>query len=371
MNSHEHGTTAHSEHDAVMSLLHRWIPAAYVATEDTVWTQSPFVLDNEVVWIPTGVKLTLDGTFTFNGILVEGTLEILDGAHITVDTIVVAPTGSFVAGTEGNPISATFVFPSEEDINAFEDPQLIGRGLISHGSASIFGHPKATHIKVLTDPMAGDTSIEVPDVVASEWTVGDTIVIAGTHYNGWRWSPSQGQVALYPNEDEVRVITGINGTTVSFADPLVYSHEGLRSHLKTSVGNYTRSIVFKSSNINAPIHRRGHVMFMHSPNVNVHYAAFEGLGRTNKEVQSKDATAFMPPMPCEETGEPYCSCNGDCITPETSVKGRYPLHLHHAGFHGEPKLIGNAVWTSPGWGIVHHDCNAFLQYNGERYAAVV
>ncbi|MHA7873495.1 MAG: hypothetical protein ACX939_14190, partial [Hyphococcus sp.] len=96
------------------------------------------------------------------------------------------------------------------------------------------------------------------------------------------------------------------------------------------------------------MHQRGHVMLMHSDDIDVRYAEFADLGRTDKSERSFDVGDLQN------------------VTADANVKGRYALHLHRSGFSDmdDPAMVvGNAVWGSPGWGFVHHDSNAIFADN--------
>ena len=130
--------------------------------------------------------------------------------------------------------------------------------------------------------------------------------------------------------------------------PLQYDHTAPEDFagvdFQVPVANYTRNIrigtetgdsAYLDDGKTVPIDERGHVMFMHNGDVSVQNAEFYELGRTDKSI-----------LLDTEGG--------------TNVAGRYALHFHRTG--GEvgdtPALAeGNAVWGSPGWGIVHHDSN--------------
>jgi chitodextrinase len=105
------------------------------------------------------------------------------------------------------------------------------------------------------------------------------------------------------------------------------------------VANTTRNIQYKSANT-GDHSRKGHVMFMHNPDVDVRYAGFYDLGRTRKDIPVTDSeTASLP------TGD--------------NPRGKYPLHFHRTG-HKNASLapayvVGCAVVNSPGWGYVNHD----------------
>ena len=58
------------------------------------------------------------------------------------------------------------------------------------------------------------------------------------------------------------------------------------------------------------IHERGHTMFMMSKNIDVRYAEFFELGRTDKTIPSQLASLFNP------------------VRYDSNAKSRYPVHLH-------------------------------------------
>ena len=129
---------------------------------------------------------------------------------------------------------------------------------------------------------------------------------------------------------------------------LRYDHVRPRSDLKIYVANLTRNIRIQTENgANLPPHKRGHVMFMHSPKVDVRYAEFRDLGRTDKSRRSLHDCGSSP-------------------SPSCNRQSRYPLHLHRIGVEdlGKPAMIvGNSVVGSPGWGYTHHDSNAIMTKN--------
>lgn len=126
-------------------------------------------------------------------------------------------------------------------------------------------------------------------------------------------------------------------------------HDSPRADLKAYVADYTRNVVIETQNASdVPVYQRGHVMFMHSPSVDVEYAEFSELGRTDKSIRAVDAATATE------------------ITSDTNVKGRYALHLHETGVEAlSPETIvkGNAIWGSPGWGIVQHASSSDIENN--------
>ncbi len=354
-NTHEPGSLKHTEHNAIFDFA-AVVEATHVAARSgewfdaATWTGGVVPGDNARVYIPEGKRVyySQSSDARLFWVRVDGRLQFDTAAELrmVVDTVVVHPQGTLTIGTENNPIegSVEIVFANNGDINVQKDRELLSRGLVSHGAASIVGEEKLVHTKVSRDPMAGDTSIRLAEYPEG-WQAGDTIVIAGTRYRGYSGIDGSWQ----GTEDEVRIISAINGKSVSFVTPLEYDHDTPRSDLKTSVANYTRNITFRSEDGDATrTSHRGHVMFMHSDDVDVRYAAFWHLGRTDKSFPSSEVGGLSS------------------VTPSANVRGRYSVHLHRTGVDdpAEPVIVlGNAVFDAPGWGYVHHDSNAIFHNN--------
>lgn len=349
------------EHMAVLDLVPR-TEASHIAVKDGDWFDPKTWHTGEIpgrdakVLIPDDIHVTYDkvknvGLFT---VRVDGTLEFATDtdSRMVFDTMVVSPTGLLQIGTEDQPVEAgvsvELIVDDNGRIDTGWDPMLLSRGIVSHGAASIHGAVKDSHEKVLIDPLTGDTSVRFAEIPEG-WEIGDQIVIAGTRFDGHKWDNTVREKILHPNEDEIRTITDIRGSRVYFEEPLEYDHDTPRSDLKTSVANYSRSVTVSTRNADeVETHERGHVMFMHSDAVDVRYAAFRDLGRTDKSINSDDISNF------------------GSVDFDTNVQGRYSLHLHRTGtddLKNPAMVIGNAVWGSPGWGFVQHDSNAILQNN--------
>lgn len=359
--SHSDDSGKMTEHMAAMDLVPR-SEATHIAIADGDWFDSSTWYNGEIpnagakVLIPEGIDVNYAGVedaslFT---IRVDGRLsfDTETDSRVVFDTMVVSPTGKLIVGTESDPIhddvSVELIVANNGPIDTTWDPMLLSRGVIAHGEASIHGMEKDSHEKVTIDPMAGDTELTFAEIPEG-WQVGDTIVIAGTHYDGHAWSHGAQAIVPYPSEDEVRTITAIEGNKVILDSALEQDHATPRGDLKTSVANMTRNVTFQTENgSEAEVYERGHVMFMHSDDVDVRYAAFQDLGRTDKSVDSFDISDIQD------------------VQYDSNVQGRYSLHLHRTGTGNidEPaQVIGNAVWGSPGWGYVHHDSNAVMDNN--------
>lgn len=359
--THDESEAKAAEHMAAMGLVPR-DDATHIAIAHGRWFDPAVWYGGEVpgadarVLIPAGVHVTYDEvakTRLFT-VRVDGHLEFSPevSSKILLDTMVVAPGGHLVIGTIERPVdpdvTVDIVFTNNGPIDTDWDPMLLSRGLIAHGTTRIHGTPKLSHAKVVVDPLRGHTSVDFAELPEG-WRVGDTIVIAGTRYDGYKWDNDIRAKRHYPSEDEVRVITDLEDTRVQFRGYLLHSHAGLRPDLKTSVANLTRNVTFYTEDLeSAEVYERAHVMFMHSDDVDVRYAAFHGLGRTDKSQPARNVSEFR------------------VVGFDTNAKGRYSFHFHRTGV-GDPDrpgmAVGNAVWGSPGWGYVHHDSNAVFHQN--------
>ncbi|MEL7129641.1 MAG: G8 domain-containing protein [Pseudomonadota bacterium] len=350
--THSHGddTAMAGEHMAVMALAPRG-DATHIAIGDgdwfdpSIWAGGEVPGDNAKVLIPDGVTVDYGDVsdarlFT---VRVDGKLDFATDAdsQMIFDTMLVSPTGHLEIGTEGDPVApgvnVDLIVANNGPIDTDWDPMLLSRGVISHGKTTIHGDAKDSHEKVTDDPMAGDTSVKF-DGVPEGWQIGDTIVIASTEYE------------FRESQDEVRVITKIDDDgRIHFDDALVFDHAAPRDDLSTSVANYTRNVSVETEDADsAEVYERGHVMFMHSDDIDVRFAEFTQLGRTDKSIDSDNVSNF------------------DDVQFDTNVQGRYSLHIHRAGIEdlANPAVLeGNAVFGSPGWGVVHHDSNAVLTNN--------
>ena len=356
---HDPSTPEHDEHIAVLNLV-KHSDVTHTAINNGSWFDPATWAGNSVpgddarVLISDGVVVDYDAISNdrLMTVRVDGELRFSTSvdSKMVVDTLFVDQNGTLTAGTESNPVAGNvnvdIVIADNGDIDVAWDPQLISRGFISHGTVEIHGQEKDTHLKVAVDPLAGETSLTLAEVPVN-WQIGDTIVLTGTQYDGYVWANNPN--SYRGPQDEVLTISDINGDTVFFDSPLQFDHKTPRADLKASVANYTRNVSIESENGSAAeTHHRGHVMFMHSDNVDVRFAEFSELGRTDKSILALNPHEFSN------------------IASDSNVKGRYSFHLHKAGIDDPtaPAIAeGNAVFGSPGWGFVHHDSHAILNSN--------
>ncbi|MGB0133422.1 Ig-like domain-containing protein [Dokdonella sp.] len=360
-----HATLApasHHEHDASMldGLLGGFVPthtavASGAWSNPATWAGGQVPGEDAEVLVASGINVTYSGigNARLDRVVVDGSLRFAHDAssRIVLDTLIVSSTGTLQIGTTAQPVQPSakvdIVIADRGDINVANDPSLTSRGVVSEGTVRIHGAKRTSHLKLAVDALAGDTVLQLA-YPPHNWEPGDTIVLTGTRYSGWKWDNAILAVRYHGTQDEVLTITSINGSSVTVDRPLAWNHRTPRADLKASVANFTRNVTISTENADTvPVHRRGHVMFM-TADVDVRYAAFHQLGRTNKEVPSFEVATISP------------------VLPTSNIRGRYPYHFHNNGVtdaQDQSITIGNAVFGSPGWGYVHHNSNANFHDN--------
>ncbi|WCR12089.1 tandem-95 repeat protein [Paracoccus stylophorae] len=351
-------------HMAALNLVDRG-ESTHVAVSHGDWNDASTWHNGEIpgegarVLIPEGISVgySAENDASIFTVRVDGELHFAtdQDSRLLVDTLVVSPTGRLEIGTADHPVEAgtnvDIVFADNGDINVGWDQALLSRGMIAFGEVDIAGQEKSSHLKVQVDAMAGDTALTLAEE-PSGWQVGDKLVLTGTYQQGFYWNNDTRAMDFAESQDEEVTITAIDGNTVTLNRPLIFDHDTPRDDLKAYVANMTRNVTFSSEGgDDLPVHQRGHVMFMHNDDVDVRYAGFDDLGRTDK---------------AEFAGPPSAFGGVGNLSPDTNLEARYPFHIHEAGLDDieNPAIaIGNVVDGSPGWGFVQHSSNANLTNN--------
>ncbi|MDZ4781847.1 MAG: G8 domain-containing protein [Planctomycetia bacterium] len=344
--THAHPELDH-EHDAVMHLVdvHE---ATHFAVQNGDWSDPATWggdVPNEGARVVIGEELTvtIDGYINaaMRTIRVDGTLRFATDVttRLRVDTLVVTPKGYLEIGTAEHPVAegvvATMELGDTAPIDREMDPQALGGGLISHGRVSIQGQSKSSYVALAGPARSGDEWLELT-ATPDGWRLGDRVVLPEAMGLGSR--------------DEEFQILEIDGQRVRVA-PLTYDHLTPRDDLSIHLANLTRNVVFVSVTP-GDWTRQGHVMFMHSPTVSVAFAAFDHLGRTNKAIPLDDSVLDAFGRLISGTG--------------SNPRARYAVHFHRMGVapdRGTAKIVGSAVITSPGWGIVNHSSRVDVEDN--------
>ena len=321
-------------------------------SDPTIWHGGVVPADGARVLIPVGVDVEVDGVIParLSTVRVDGTLSFntIRNTQLKVDTIVVSDAGTFQMGTAAAPITAgvtaRLLFTDNGVIDRTWDPFGISRGLIAQGSVSIYGAAVASYTTFLAPPVAGAQTL-VLSTIPVGWKAGDSVVIAAT---------TEGAA-----QNESRLIASIVGNIVTLDRALTYSHTSPSADLQVHIANVTRNAVFESES--TAIDRRGHVMFMHSPEADIAHAGFYKVGRTDKSQPINDPVVTSNWTLQAGTG--------------TNPRARYAVHFHRTGTtnDGNPAtIIGSAVVDGAGWGYVNHSSNVDMTNNvafGVRGAA--
>ncbi|MEM9304571.1 MAG: G8 domain-containing protein [Pseudomonadota bacterium] len=306
------------------------------------------------VLIPESLAVTIDTRLdaTLSTVRVDGALRFASDADtaLRLDTLVTTCTGLLAIGSADAPVAAdrraSITFVDNGPVDGLEDPAQIGRGAVLLGRTEFHGAPR-THRAILdVHPRAGAATIRLKQAPEG-WRVGDLLTITGT-------------VAGDPRSDELRQIAAIDGTTISLATPLSLDHVPPASDLNVYVANLTRNIVIASES--AEVAHRGHVMFMHTLDVDVRNVAFENLGRTDKRRELDDLFFEF-----EEDVVGNATSAGVVFEveegPRTNIRGRYPVHFHRGGVapgSTPARISGSVVFDSPGWGFVMHSAHVHM-----------
>src|SRR5690606_33970687 len=142
---------------------------------------------------------------------VEGKLSFSNDRDLELTTEWIMLRGELEIGTEARPHTANATITltdnvPDENINGMGDRGI----LIVGGTLSLHGDGENAWTKLAETAETGSTSIDVLD--ASNWRVGDEIVLASTDYN--------------PRQAETRLISAISGNTLTLDRPLEYMHFG-------------------------------------------------------------------------------------------------------------------------------------------------
>jgi hypothetical protein len=344
MNSMSMTTDCMNDDEAVFALV-PFASATNTAIADGNWSDPHTWLNQQVpapganVWIQPNVTVTVDQQFTtpINWIRVTGTLRFNPHVNtaLRVDTIVVDPNGTYMMGSQAEPVDNTHTavvsFTDSGPINTTNDPQQFGRGLVSMGNSYIQGSAKSAYAALATVPAVGSTTLTLT-AAPTNWKVGDALALGG-------------EVSFAYGEQDF-TITAISGTTVTLNAAVTLAFRGYsQSDEQLYVANLTRNVQFKSENTTTDPEQNGHVMFMHTANVSVRYAGFYHLGRTAGGPSPND---FAPTISGNDQ------------------RGRYAVHLHMDGdtaMDGTQVVQGCVVDGSPGWGYDNHGSHAIMTDN--------
>ncbi|MDY6983876.1 MAG: G8 domain-containing protein, partial [Pseudomonadota bacterium] len=263
-------------------------------SESSTWAGGVVPAQGGVVTIAAGVDVILDvSPPALNGITINGKLGFADESDLALSTEWIMVHGELEIGTEAKPFTHNATITLTDNV---KDEQLMGMGdrgiMLSGGTLNLHGNRTNTWTKLAKTAAAGATSIEVLN--AAEWQAGDAIVLASTDYD--------------PQQAETRLISVIDGNTITLNQPLEYMHFGeitFDVDERGEVGLLTRNIKVQASEDAAETYFGGHIMAMVTSKMYIEGVELQRMGQ-HLEL------------------------------------ARYPIHWHLVGDAGEGQYIRNA-----------------------------
>src|SRR5690242_4759612 len=220
-------------------------------SDRATWPDRKVPRAGDKVIIAAGKEVILDvSPPPLGGVTVNGKLSFADNADLELTTEWVMVHGELAIGTEAAPYTHKATITLTDNV---KDEQMMGMGdrgiMLSGGTLNLHGDRTNTWTKLAKTAEAGSNAIEVLN--ASQWKVGDEIVLASTDFN--------------PRQAERRTIAAINGNTVTLDKKLDYMHFGKITFdvdERGEVGLLTRNIKIQASPDAEQSFFGGHIMAM-------------------------------------------------------------------------------------------------------------
>jgi hypothetical protein len=264
-------------------------------SEASTWSGGAVPQAGGIVTIASGQTVLLDvSPPALGGMTINGKLRFSDESDLALSTEWIMVHGELEIGTEARPFTHNATITLTDNV---KDEQLMGMGdrgiMLSGGTLNLHGNRTNTWTKLAATAEKGSSTIEVLD--ASQWQVGDEIVLASTDYN--------------PRQAERRTITAVSGNSLTLNQPLEYMHFGQITFdvdERGEVGLLTRNIKVQASEDAAETYFGGHIMAMVTSKM---YVEGVELNRMGQHLEL----------------------------------ARYPIHWHLVGDGGKGQYIKNAA----------------------------
>ena len=269
------------------------------------------------ITIPAGRTVVLDAqTPALAGLRIQGTLVAANADVAITAGYIIVDGGRLEIGTATTPFARRAVITLTGTTTAAPTPSLAHFGnkvlAVQGGSVSLHGREVGTAwTRLAADVTAGAGSITLAD--APRWSIGDRLVVATS--------------TRQMNQTEVVEIAAINGSTVTLARPLQFSHLGtlrragdVSVDVRAEVGLLTHNIVVQGDEQSESLRIGGHAMFMNGATpatVQLARVTFRRMGQFN-------------------------------------LTGRYPVHFHMMGAMRDSYVRQVAIDGSIQRGIVLH-----------------
>ncbi|WP_299125296.1 G8 domain-containing protein [uncultured Tenacibaculum sp.] len=335
--------------------------------------------NDDRILIPANITVTVDGMISqeFKSIRIasQGKLQYATNVNTELRTeYLVSEMGAFFEiGTSTTPIAsnvkANLVFAWRGGTTKNQDNSRFAPGAVLMGPVIMQGTTKTSWTTLAIHPSTGTNQLTL-STPPTGWKIDDKLVIAGTDINDYK-------------SDELVTINNISGNTVTLKTTLTKSHKPpteIANIVDVHVSNNTRNIIISSENPSVTAldgtdgygKPRGHIMFMHNPDVQIRYVETQNLGRTDKALELDDWSVPEEglegqPNPRFSTTVPYPAGAG------RNPRGRYSIHFHRSmGRKNDGSTTlnmtqaiveGCVVNNDPGWAYVNHSSNVDFNNN--------
>jgi hypothetical protein len=324
-------------------------------SDPTIWSLGRVPTDQDRVAIGENTVVTYSALSNarIDGLEISGSLVFSTAVNtrLLVANLTVMPSGTLQIGTAANPlprqVKAEIVI-ADKPLDLALDPRQYGTGMIVLGTIDVHGAQLVdTWSRLNAEGVAGQTSLSVSGDL-SGWRAGDTLVLPDSRQVPTSLDDQFLAGEIPPHWEEV-TIDHVQGNLVYLTSALRFDHLGARNglgqlELLPHVAILNRNVVIRSENPNGT---RGHTIYVDRARVDIEYARFQDLGRTDA-FRDLDSSTF--------------DSNGDVTHVGTNQIGRYAVHLHHLVGPENPtntgyqfKLVGNTIDGSKKWGVAVHD----------------
>jgi hypothetical protein len=227
-------------------------------SDPATWSDREVPGEGDAVTIGEDIEVVLDvSPPPLHGIRLNGKLSFADDRDLELTTEWILVRGELEIGTEASPHTRNATITLTNNVPDENLEEMGDRGIMMMGGTlNLHGDRENAWTKLAETAEAGSTRIDVLD--ASDWRIGDEIVLASTDFN--------------PRQAETRHISAISGNTLTLDQPLEYMHFGeitFGVDERGEVGLLTRNIKVQASADAEDSYLGGHIMAMDGSTMNV------------------------------------------------------------------------------------------------------
>lgn len=287
-----------------------------------------------------------------DGLEISGSLSFWSqvDTRMIVGNLMVMPTGRLEIGSVSAPVNPNVtaeLIIADRPLDPVLDPQQFGTGLIAFGEVTIHGAElNSTWLRLAAEPKAGDDSLLLSED-AADWRAGAELVLPDTRQVPTSLEEQFVNGQIPPQWEQV-IVDRVEGNRVYLTAPLQFDHLGARNaagqlELLPHVAVLDRNVIIRSEN---PLGTRGHTLFAARADVDIRFARFKDLGRTDA-FRDLDNTQF--------------DASGNVTHLGTNQVARYAVHFHHLMGPENPtntgyqfQFVGNTVEGARKWAVTVH-----------------